>query len=151
MSPAANSARRAPSPPSSPLACNDWLGWRALAHHGSWLLAVSELLIPLGALAGTAQPFRCTPTHSHAPRSSPVSSLRLSPSLSHTLSLSLLLSAASCADHSHTTHALSLCRAARRRSPPTLFFVFWICSIIFVSPSSLILFLVSSYQCILKL
>lgn len=118
MSPAANSARRAPSPPLTPLACSDWLGWRALAHHGSWLLAVSELLIPLRVLAGTAQPFRCTPTHSHAPRSSPVSSLPLS----------LLLSAASCADHNHTTHALSLSRAARRplSAEPTLFFVFFV-------------------------
>lgn len=94
------------------------------------MLAVSVLLIPLGALAGTAQPFRCTPTHSHA-RSSPVSPLRLSVTLSLSLSrtlarpLSLLYS---CQQPAAPTTATQIKRSSplrcAARSPPTLLYVF---------------------------
>lgn len=95
------------------------------------MLAVSALLIPLGALAGTAQPFRCTPTHSHA-RSSPVSPLRLSVTLTlslvHSLALSLYSTPASSQlrrpqPHKSRARALSAALPAAR-SPPTLLYVF---------------------------
>lgn len=107
------------APPPLLSACFHWLGGQALAHRGSWVLAVSALLILLRALAGTAQPFRCTPTHSHA-RSSPVSPLP--PSIILSLSLTLLLPA-SCADHSHTRYPALSAVLPVARSPPTLLYV----------------------------